>query len=90
MELTARALEATKAEPKSGKQKADDGRWVIREMAQTIRQIEDSEQMYNLTEDEDILEYYIYTRKALQAKYRFLLHTARRQGITLNNLPTPK
>lgn len=87
MELAIRALGTTKAATKSSAREVDDGRWILREMADTIRQIEEGEQMYNLAEDDDILEYYIYTRKALEAKYRFLLQTARRRGLSLRKLP---
>jgi hypothetical protein len=53
--------------------------WLREELSETIRQIEDSETKYNLAEDEALLEYYIYTRKALQAKYRYLLQMVREQ-----------
>ena len=42
------------------------------------------DEQYNMTDDFDLLEYFIYERKALTSKYRYLLNQAKSRGIVCN------
>ena len=61
---------------------ADDGDGgLIDDIEVVKRDIACCDEQYDLTEDFDLMEYYIYERKALLAKYRYLLGKAKMRGI---------
>ena len=48
-------------------------------------QIERVDSNFNMTDDKDLVESYIYESNALAARYRFLLRTAKEQRSRLGN-----
>ncbi len=69
-----------------GKQQAKDEKErgeIIAELEAISEMIKKNEMLFNLADDDKIIEALIYEQKSLQAKYVFLLQTAREKGIKI-------
>lgn len=54
---------------------------LVREIGIICDKMRKNEQLFDLAESDELIEAVIYEQKALQARYSFLLRTARECGI---------
>ncbi len=77
------------AKEKEDRQAIERYRDILRDLAFLRAQIERVDSNFNMTDDEDLVESYIYESNALAARYRFLLRTAKEQRARLGNVQVP-
>ena len=70
---------------KEDRQAIEEYRDILRDLAFLREQIERVDSNFNMTDDKDLVESYIYESNALAARYRFLLRTAKEQRSRLGN-----
>lgn len=56
---------------------------ILADIDDVLRQLQASKSRFDLTEDEDLLEAFIFEQSALMARYTYLIKTARREGVSM-------
>ena len=56
---------------------------IISELEKLSELIKENEILFNLSEDNNMLEAMIYEKKSLQARYIYLLEAARKKGVKI-------
>lgn len=74
-----------KEKEKEDRQAVEQYRDILRDLAFLRAQIQRVDSNFNMTDDQDLVESYIYESNALAARYRFLLRTAKEQRARLGN-----
>jgi len=64
-----------------------EGERLLEDLREVRRQLEAVRSYFALETDEDLLEAAIYQREALEARHRYLLRLARRQGAAVLTVP---
>lgn len=57
---------------------------ILSELERLSDMIKKNEAMFNLSDDDNMLEAMIYEQKALQSRYIYLLKTAKEKGIRID------
>ncbi len=83
MDIAAGMLTFVKSIPKQSVKSLDHS-WLVGEITETVLQMKAVESMYNTAENEDIIDFCIYTLKALEAKYRYLHRLAKLQQVSVD------
>lgn len=63
-------------------QKPDTPSFVLQQLREIEFRLEQNRQLFDLAEDEDLIEACIYEEKALQKRYQYFWKLARRRGIS--------
>lgn len=57
---------------------------ILSELKQLYLQMQKNEILFNMTDDDDLIEAAIYEKQALNARYTYLIKTAKEQGLKIN------
>lgn len=57
---------------------------ILAELEQLYERIQKNELLFNMAEDDDLIEAAIYEKQALNARYTYLIKTAKEQGVKIN------
>lgn len=63
---------------------------LLLELEKLSELIKKNEDLFNLAEDNNMLEAMIYEQKSLQARYIYLLETARKKGVKIEYIERMK
>ena len=63
---------------------------LLRDIDELLLQIRHNRRLFDLAEDEDLLDALIYEHNALWSRYAYLLKTARQEGIRLGGWRDPE
>lgn len=63
---------------------------LLRDIDELLLQIRHNRRLFDLAEDEDLLDALIYEHNALWSRYAYLLKTARQEGIRLGRWSDPE